>query len=115
MRIAVFGLTLLGLVACSKQRPAEAPRSTTITSAQWPASAGMQRAENVRAVLRRQQVASHADLDALVIIDSDGVVTLAGDVSDERARTAIADAVRNIEGVREVRDVMRVKPQVPEP
>lgn len=113
MRIAVLGLALLGVVACTSDRPPNAPSSTTTTAAPFPPSRGMDMADHVRATLREQRVAGHADLDSVVIIESDGIITLAGEVGDERARAAIVDAVRNMEGIRDVRDVMRIRAKTP--
>lgn len=109
MRIAMMSLVVVGLLACAKDRPVESPSSTTTTSADVPPSGGMQMVEHVRSVLRAQYPALHAEIDGLVIAESDGTITLAGEVADERARAEILETVRGIEGVRDVRDVIRVK------
>lgn len=112
MRIALLALVAAGMLACTKDRAPVSPSSTgetTTTGANVPPSDGMRKVEHVRAVLREQRPGRQADIDTLVIGEAGGVITLAGDVSDEQAHAEILQTVRSMPGIGEVRDQIRVR------
>lgn len=102
MRTVIVAGLMLALAGCSKDRPEHAEPGTTTTT-------GARTVTTIRRVLADERPSRSEDIERLVITDRDGVVTLSGEVTDERTRQELIDTVRRVDGVKDVRDDLRVR------
>lgn len=99
----------LGLVACKDHKPAEHAGTTTTTRG-GAAQAVPVTVEEVRTVLLEQRPGESPTIEALDILNDNGVVTLRGMVPDEAMRAELVNRVRAMPNVRGVKDEVRVAP-----
>jgi osmotically-inducible protein OsmY len=104
MRNAIVLLGTLTLAACSRDQHAEKPGSTTTTGAS--ADAGVT-VEEVRIALLEHRPNS-PDVNAVVITNDNGVITLRGKVDDDATRADMLNTVRSMPNVKGVRDELQV-------
>jgi osmotically-inducible protein OsmY len=106
--VALLGA--LCLVACSKEpRPAEnVPGVTTTRSATEQPTVSV---EEVRTVLLEKRPGSAESINALMIRNDGGIVTLRGSVEDESTHSDLVNRVRAMPNVRGVRDEIHVSKQ----
>src|SRR5262249_36242959 len=97
----------LGLLACSKEKPAE---DTTMTRGATSESAPVS-VEEVRTALLDKRPSASDQINALVITNDSGVITLRGKVEDEATHTDLVNRVRSMSNVRGVRDEIQVQPK----
>jgi osmotically-inducible protein OsmY len=107
MRNAIVLLGTLTLAACSRDQHAEKPGSTTTTGAS--ADAGVT-VEEVRIALLERRPNS-PDVNAVVITNDNGVITLRGKVDDDSTRADMLNTVRSMPNVKGVRDELQVSPK----
>lgn len=107
MRNAIVLLGTLTLAACSRDQHAEKPGSTTTTGAS--ADAGVTVEEVRIALLERRP--NNPDVNAVVITNDNGVITLRGKVDDDATRADMLNTVRSMPNVKGVRDELQVSPK----
>jgi hypothetical protein len=98
----------LSLAACSKNQPSESsePTLTGGTVKSRPVAV-----EEIRLVMLEQRPGSPQTINAIHIVNDDGVVTLHGKVDDEQMKKALVDRVKKMPGVTDVKDQLEVAPQ----
>lgn len=100
----------LCLMACSKDKPADdVGTSTTTRGATEPVTPVT--VEEVRAVLLEKRPGSVEDINALVITNDNGIITLRGRVQDEATRSDLVNHVRAMPRVRGVKDEISAAPK----
>jgi osmotically-inducible protein OsmY len=105
--LSAFGLCLL---ACSHEKPAEnanANTTTTTSTDMTPATP-----EEVRAVLIERRPNAAGEINALVITNEGGLITLRGKVDDESTHSDLVNRVKQMRNVRGVKDELQVEPKV---
>ncbi len=101
----------LGVIACAREKPAEMVgiTETTRAPAQQPQRAAT--VEEIRTVLLERRPGAATEINAFVIRNEDGIVTLRGRVDDEATHSDLVNRVRSMPNVRGVRDEIRVAPK----
>ena len=110
--IVVVVVGALGAIACAKDKPAEMVGITETTRA--PAQQQAQRAattEEIRAALLEKRPGAAADINAFVIRNDEGIVTLRGRVDDQATHSDLVNRVRSMPNVRGVRAEIQVAPK----
>ncbi|HVH44726.1 MAG TPA: BON domain-containing protein [Labilithrix sp.] len=110
MRNAIVVLLgIMCLLACSKDKPADNANVTTTRGATdqvQPATV-----EEVRTILLERRPGSAETINALVITNDGGIVTLRGKVEDEATHADLVNRVKSMPNVRGVRDELQVGPK----
>lgn len=118
-KASAFAVGAVGLVACvacaacARDKGAETPSATSITSGSTGWSHPAATPEQVRATLLQRLPTFADEINKLVISTEDGVVILEGTVESEGLRLALLNQVRTIPNVRGFRDGMHVRPNEP--
>ena len=102
-------LGALGISACAKDKPAEMVGITETTRA--PAQQRAATVEEIRTVLLEKRPGAAAEINAFVIRNDNGIITLRGRVDDEATHTDLVNRVRSMPNVRGVRDEVQVAPK----
>ncbi|HVJ91681.1 MAG TPA: BON domain-containing protein [Labilithrix sp.] len=109
MRKAIVVLLgALSLVACAQEKPAEDVSSTKTTAGEQQSTASV---EQIRTFLLEKRPGAAEEINALVIRNDSGIVTLQGRVDDEQLRSDLVKHVRAMQSVRGVKDELYVKPK----
>jgi hyperosmotically inducible periplasmic protein len=109
--VAIAVVALLGAGACNRaeERSAEQPAATYGPATDGPSDTVI--TTNVQAQYYADQTVRGRQID---VSTNNGVVTLRGAVETEQAKQHAVEVARRVEGVREVRDELRVEQQVAE-
>jgi osmotically-inducible protein OsmY len=111
MRNAIVVLLgALSVLACSKEKPPENANVTTTTRSGMPEPSVVS-VEEVRTNLLEKQPTAADSINALVITNDGGIITLRGKVEDEATHANLVNRTRAMPGVRGVRDEIQVVPK----